>query len=73
MPARGFRIVGAVQVLASSGRSSVGELTECASRGARKLGGDAIVDVSVVDAASARPKAGDVGLLYLTASVARWE
>lgn len=72
-PARRYRLVGEVQVLASSGRSGPDELTEYAIRGARKLGGDAIVDVSLCDAASAKPKAGDVGLLYLTASVARWE
>jgi hypothetical protein len=60
-------------VLASGSRTSVDELTDWAGRGARQLGGDAIVDVSCDDAAHAQPKAGPVGLLYLTASVVRWE
>jgi hypothetical protein len=72
-PTRHYQLVGEVQVLASSGRMTLAELTDWALRGARKLGGDAIVDVTCVDAASAQPKAGDVGLLYLTASVVRWE
>ncbi len=72
-PTRRYRLVGEVQVLASSGRTSIQELTDHASRGARRLGGDAIIDVSWCDAASAQPRAGDVGLLYLTAGVARWE
>lgn len=72
-PARRYQLVGRVHVLASSGRTSARELTDYASRSARKMGGDAIVDVSVCDAASAQPRAGDVGLLCLTAGVARWE
>jgi len=72
-PARKFVTLGEVSVLASGPRTSVAELTRWAQRGARRLGGDAIVDVSWDDAASVRPKAGPVGLLYLTASVVRWE
>ncbi len=72
-PARKYVPVGAVNVLASSGRMTVDELTQWAKRGARKLGGDAIVDVQCEDAASVQPKAGPVGLLYLTAGVVRWE
>ena len=73
MPVRRYQLVGEVQVLASSGRTTVQDLTDCAIKAARKMAGDAIVDVSCCDAASAQPRAGDVGLLYLTARVARWE
>jgi len=72
-PARKYVAIGEVSVLASGSRTSVDELTEWAKRGARRLGGDAIVNVSWDDAAHAQPKAGPVGLLYLTASVVSWE
>jgi hypothetical protein len=72
-PARTFVRLGDVNVLASGSRTSVDELTDWAKRGARQLGGDAIVDVSCDDAAHVQPKAGPVGLLYLTATVVRWE
>jgi hypothetical protein len=72
-PARKYVPIGEVSVLASSSRMSVDELTDWAQGGARRLGGDAIVNVSYEDAASVQPKAGPVGLLYLTASVVRWE
>lgn len=72
-PTRKYLPLGEVSVLASSSRTSVDDLTEWAQRGARRLGGDAIVDVRWDDAASVRPKAGPVGLLYLTAQVVRWE
>jgi len=71
-PGRQYDVIGEVSVLASSSRTSVDELTDWAKRGARRLGGDAIVNVSYEDAASAKPKAGPVGLLYLTATVVRW-
>ena len=60
-------------MLASGSRTSIDELTDWAKRGARRLGGDAIVNVIVDDAASVQPKAGPVGLLCLTASVVSWE
>jgi hypothetical protein len=72
-PGRPFRPIGEVKVLATTGRMMPAELTDWASRRARKLGGDAIVDVWWEDAGSVTPKAGDVGLLYLTAEVVRWE
>jgi len=72
-PARAYVTIGEVSVLASGPRTPVSDLTRWAQRGARQLGGDAIVDVSWDDAASVRPKAGPVGLLYLTARVVRWE
>jgi len=71
-PARKYDPIGEVSVLASGPRASLDELTEGARRGARRLGGDAIVNVSYDDAASVKPKAGPVGLLYLTATVVRW-
>jgi hypothetical protein len=72
-PARKFVVIGEVSVLASGPRTSVDQLTDCAKRGARRLGGDAIVNVSWDDAAHVQPKAGPVGLKYLTASVVSWE
>lgn len=71
-PAKPYDAIGEVSVLASGPRTSVDDLTEWAKRGARRLGGDAIVNVSYDDAASVKPKAGPVGLLYLTATVVRW-
>ncbi len=72
-PARRYVAIGEVNVLASGSRTPVHELTDRARRGARRLGGDAIVDVAWDDAASVRPPAGSVGQLYLTATVVRWE
>ena len=72
-PARRYQTLGKVEVLATSTYTRTDELTEYASRSARRMGGDAIVDVDWQDAASTHPKAGDQGLLILTAVVARWE
>jgi uncharacterized protein YbjQ (UPF0145 family) len=72
-PARKYVRIGEVNVLASGSRTSVDELTDWARRGARQLGGDAIVNMTCDDAAHAQPKAGPVGLLYLTATVVSWE
>ena len=71
-PAKKYDAIGEVSVLASGPRTSVDELTEWAKQGARRLGGDALVNLSYDDAASVKPKAGPVGLLYLTATVVRW-
>src|SRR5438046_406964 len=49
-PNRRYQLVGEVDVLAGSGRTSIRELTDHASRGARRMGGDAIVDVWWEDA-----------------------
>lgn len=73
VPSRAYVAIGEVSVLASTSRWSVEALTDWAKRGARRLGGDAILDVSWDDAASVRPPAGSVGRLYLTATVVRWE
>lgn len=72
-PPRKYAVIGDVNVLASGSRTSVEELTDWAKRGARRLGGDALVDLSYDDAASVKPAAGPVGQLYLTATVVRWE
>ena len=72
-PARRYRILGRVEVLATSTYTRDAELTEYASRSARRMGGDALVDVDLQDAASTQPKAGAQGLLVLTAFVTRWE
>ena len=72
-PDRAYETLGEVHVLAAGSRMSVSELDSWAIKGARKLGGDAIVDVWYEDAAQVSPKAGDPGLLYLSASVVRWQ
>ncbi len=72
-PARHYRVIGEVKVLANSHETSVDDLKTWAARGARKLGGDALVAVRCDDAASMTPQAGPVGLLALTATVAQWE
>ena len=72
-PARRYQLVGTVDVLAHSSHTGVDELQGRAMRAARQMGGDAIVDVWYDDAANVRPRAGEQGMLYLTASVARWE
>ena len=72
-PDRKYAEVGEVNVLASGSHTSVDDLTEWACRGARRLGGDAIVDVEWDDAAHVKPPAGSVGRLYLTATVVRWD
>lgn len=72
-PPRPYIKIGDVSVLASDSRQSIEDLTLWAQRGARQLGGDAIVDASWNDAASVKPPAGAVGLRYLTADVVRWQ
>jgi hypothetical protein len=72
-PARQYRIVGTVEVLATSTYTRTDELTDSAIRSARRMGGDAIVEVDWQDAASTLPRAGERGLLVLTAVVARWD
>lgn len=72
-PVRPYRIVGTVEVLATSTYTRTDELTDCAIRSARRMGGDLIVEVDWQDAASTLPKAGERGLLVLTAAVACWD
>ena len=72
-PTRRYQVLGKVEVLATSSYTRTAELTEYARRSARQMGGDAIVDVDWQDAASTHPRAGEQGLLVLTAGVARWE
>lgn len=69
-PARSFRAIGEVRVRANSARTSTVELRRCAERGARELGGDALVDLVIDDAAALH--AGPVGLLCATARVVQW-
>ena len=72
-PDRTYELLGEVGVLSHSSHTSTEELTACAKRAAHQMGGDAIVDVWLDDAASVRPTAGEQGMLYLTASVVRWQ
>ena len=62
--------LGRTPVRANSGRTSADELLGWAKRGARSLGGDAVVGWTVDDAAASG--AGPVGLLCGTAKVVRW-
>lgn len=66
-------LLGSVQVVANDTHQDVRQLTERAVKAARQMGGDAIVDVYVDDAANVQPKAGDRGSLCLTADVLRWK
>ena len=72
-PARTYELLGEVGVLSHSTHTSTEDLTTYAKRAAHQMGGDAIVDVWWDDAANVRPRAGEQGMLYLTASVVRWQ
>ena len=72
-PARAYEVIGQVGVLAHSSHTGTDELTRYAEGAARQMGGDAIIEVSLDDAASVRPKAGEQGMLYLSGSVVRWQ
>lgn len=70
-PERPFQVIGEVRVVANSSRTTPDQLKQWAQRGARQLGGDALVSVVVDDAGAI--KAGPVGVLCATASVAQWQ
>jgi hypothetical protein len=72
-PARAHEVIGEVRVVASSSRTGTSTLSDWAKREARRLGGDALVDVAWEDAARTTPPAGPVGLLALDAKVVRWQ
>lgn len=69
-PTRAFQVIGEVRVRANSGRTSTDELVQWTKRGARRLGGDLVVELVIDDAAALH--AGPVGLLCTTARVAQW-
>ena len=71
-PQRAYIVVGNVEVLARSRNTSLDNLLDHAMREARRLGGDAIVDVVPRRAPVARGANRAPGRLVLTASVARW-
>jgi hypothetical protein len=71
-PTRTYEPVGSVLVVAHVFGTGPSELTDHAMRAARQMGGDALVNVRVDDAASLRPPAGPVGRLALMAAVVRW-
>jgi hypothetical protein len=71
-PARAYEPVGSVLVLAHVSGTGPGELADRAKAAARAMGGDALVNVHIDDAASLRPPAGPVGRLALRAAVVRW-
>src|SRR6185295_8487106 len=70
---RANELLGSVQVVSNSTHQDARQLTERAVQAARQMGGDAIVDVYVDDAANVQPKAGERGSLCLTANVLRWK
>ena len=72
VPTRTYEAVGSVLVVAHVSGTSVPELIDRAKRAAREMGGDALVNVHIDDAASLRPPAGAVGRLGLRAAVVRW-
>ena len=72
-PGRAYEMLGEVGVLAHSSHTSIDELTTYAKRAALHMGGDALVEMWWDDAASVRPKAGEQGMLYLSANVVRWQ
>jgi len=72
-PARTYEVLGEIGVLAHSSHTGQDELTRYAEGAARQMGGDAIIDVRLDDAASVQPKAGEQGMLYLSGSVVRWQ
>jgi len=72
-PARTYELLGEIGVLAHSSDTGRDELTRYAEGAARQMGGDAIIDVRLDDAASVQPKAGEQGMLYLSGSVVRWQ
>ena len=72
VPTRTYEAVGSVLVVAHVSGTSVPQLIDLAKRAAREMGGDALVNVHIDDAASLRPPAGAVGRLGLRAAVVRW-
>jgi hypothetical protein len=71
-PTRSYEPVGSVIVVAHVSGTGTGELTDRAMRAAREMGGDALMNIHVDDAASLRPPVGPVGRLGLRAMVVRW-
>jgi hypothetical protein len=72
-PVRRYSVIGSVRVLASSSRMPVATLEDWARREARRLGGDALIDLVLNDAARATPPAGPVGLMVLDARIVHWD
>lgn len=71
-PTRAYDPVGSVSVLAHVEGTGPSELTDRAVQAAREMGGDALVNVEIDDAASLHPPAGAVGRLGLRALVVHW-
>ncbi len=72
-PARPFKVVGEVEVLARGHSTTVWDLRQKAKEAAEKMGGDALVEVVLRDAGRTEPKVGEKGNYVLTAKVARFE
>ena len=71
-PTRAYERIGNVQVVYRTSAGNTTDLIELAMRRARQMGGDALVNVQIDDAAHTQPSAGAVGTLALVASVVRW-
>lgn len=75
-PGWDYAVVGDVEVMARSRNTSVINMLDYARREARKLGGDAVVDVRIQQAMEASPDAcggSPVKGLTLTGKVVTWE
>ena len=71
-PARQYRQVGEVELFARSRNTSVDELILRASRTAREVGGDALVDVWWSDEGRPKQEVGVRGNFYMRAVVVSW-
>lgn|SRR5512134_3372110 len=72
-PTRQYLIVGKVEILGLSRSTTVNNLILRASADARRLGGDALVDVAWGEFAGVRRESSEPAVLRLTANVARWD
>jgi len=70
-PARSYVVIGEVEVLTRSRNTSLSDMIDYASVEARKMGGEAIVDVWPRSVA-ARGSADSRGRHQLTAKIVRW-
>lgn len=72
-PQRIYKVLGEVEVLARGHKTTLHDLRSKAQQAAARMGGDALVDVTLRDAGRTEPKIGERGLYVLTAKVARWD
>ena len=71
-PTRRYVVIGDIEVLTRGRNTSLGNMIEYASREARKMGGEAILDVWPRPVEDAKASADRRGRHVLTAKVVRW-